>query len=499
MTLRRIQVGWLLFVVAACTSASPSTIPAATTAAPTDAPSATTPAPSAKASTASAATPPPEDITPQFVPDHGTFTGQVTSGSQTYPIVLWMDGCPHTQEVCGDIEYADPKHPEFTLCAPQLVFKGREGDRDVFEENPAYRADRCPPTTLKIGSAGGSGPLTLAVDAYTDVDAPPSGQGTVTQTSDQPPGDEPAPTLPAIDGLTGPLVSVDLGGPTTQYSAADSMRAYFPMQGGLSTVVPATGESDFMAGNDNVASTADPKAVTIIGDAIWITRGPSKTLERVDVTPEAAETPPIQLEHAPYALAADGSTLWVTSLDDSVVMAVDTKSGQVLATVDVPSPAGVAVGGGSIWVVEHAAGKLARIDPHTYKVTDEVSLGTAGDDPTCGMCAEDVVYAFDSAWTANNFGRSITRVDGHSLKATTIPTKHRVWSVAAHGHDLYGSQFEEIDGYIDRSVGGIVRIDPRTDKAKQLSAPGVLGVAALGDDLWLIVPARRSDFVLRYK
>jgi YVTN family beta-propeller protein len=422
----------------------------------------------------------------------------MSSATETYPVVLWMDGCGHTSEVCGDIEYADPKHPEFTLCAPQLVFMGRDGDRDVFDESPAYGADRCRPATLEIARVGSSKPLTLDVEAYTDSGAPPCCHGTLTQTSDQPPGVEPPPILPVIEGLTGPLSWADLGGPTTQYSAADANNAYFPIPGALARVALDTGQSDEMATNGDVASTADPNAVATVGDAIWITRGPTKTLERVDVTPEGAATPSIQLPDTPYALAADGATLWVTSLEDGVVMAVDTETGNVVATVDVPYPAGVAVGDGAVWVVEHADGKLARIDPTTARVTDEVVLGK-GDDPDCGMCAGQVIYAFGSAWTANDLGRSITRVDGRSLKATTFPTYNRVWSVAAYGRYIYGSEVENFDGYIDRSIGGLVRIDPRTGKVDQFPAPGVLGVAALGGYLWLIVPARRSDFVLSYK
>lgn len=493
--LERVGVAALVVVVAGCASAPPP---------PSDAPAAgpslaVTAAPSAQAA-GPTATPsgPPASIAPQVVPEHGTFAGQMSSAAGTYPVVLWMDGCGHTSEVCGDIEYADPKHPEFTLCAPQLVFMGRDGDRDVFDEKPAFGADRCVPATLEIAAAGSSEPLTLDVEAYTDSAAPPCCHGTLTQTSGQPPGDEPPPTLPAIEGLTGPLSSADLGGPTTQYSAADSINAYFPIQGALARVVLDTGQSDAIATNGDVASTADPHAVTTIGDAIWITRGPTKTLERVDATPEAAATPPIELPSTPYALAPDGARLWVTSLEDGVVMAVDTRTGQVVATVDVPSPAGVAVGNGSVWVVEHADGKLARIDPATVRVTDEVALGK-GDDPDCGLCADQVIYAFDSAWTANDLGRSITRVDGRSLKATTFPTYNRVWSVAAYGGYIYGSEVEIIDGYIDRTIGGLVRIDPRKGTVEQFPAPGVLGVAALGDYLWLIVPARRSDFVMSYR
>jgi len=489
----------LLLVVAACGSPAPSASPAANGGA---SPS-LAPAPSESAAVASATPTVAIPVGPQVVPDHGTFTGQVSGPTGTYPVVLWMDGCGHTAEVCGDIEYSDPKHPEFTYCAPQLVFTGWDGGKDVFRADPAYRADRCPQTTIKVGKVGSgdtSGTLTLALEVSGGPAGSPCCQGTLTQTSDQPPGDEPPPSLPAIDGLTGPLSTAGLGAPTNQYSAADSSKAYFPTLGELVSVVLDTGESDEMVSkNGDIASPSDPRAVTTIGDAIWVTRGPTKTLERVDVTPAAAATLPIQLPHTPYALAADGTTLWVTSLEDSVVMAVDTATYRVTATVDVPKPAGIAVGGGSVWVVEHADGKLARIDPRTAKVTGEVALGQAGDDPACGSCAEDVIYAFGSAWTANDLGRSITRVDGRTLKATTFPTANRVWSVAAYDGHIYGSQYEAVDGYIDRGVGGLVRIDPKKGTVDQLPAPGVRGVAALGHFLWLIAPGRRGDIVLSYK
>jgi hypothetical protein len=69
---------------------------------------------------------------------------------------------------------------------------------------------------------------------------------------------------------------------------------------------------------------------------------------------------------------------------------------------------------------------------------------------------------------------------------------------SATSKEIFGSQLEEVDGYVDRTQGGIVRVDPRTNRAVSLAAPGVLGVSALGDNLWLIVPGRRSDFVLSY-
>ncbi len=483
-----------MVVVAACSSAAPAPSGGSAGLGPSSVASATT----LPSSGVTVPTGPPTEIAPQVMPQHGMFTGRLTNATEAYPVVIWMDGCVHTREVCGDLELADPAHPEFTLCAPQLVFDGRDGDRDVFTENPAYRADACSLATVRIGAVASSSPLVIDVEVSSDDGSVPTLRGTLTQTSDQPPSDPPPPELPAIDGLKGPSITVDLGGPTTPYAAADATSAYFPVQGEVISISLKTGQTDEIASNRDVASTVDPKAVTTSGDAVWVTRVPSKTLERIDPSLVAAATPLIALPHAPYALAADGATLWVTSLEDSIVMAVDTSTGRVKATVQVPSPTAVAVGGGSVWVVEHADGKLARIDPVAARVTAEVPIGKGGLDPDCSMCAETVVYAFDSAWTADGVGRSITRVDHRSLKATTYPTANRVWSVAAYGGYVYGSQFEEVDGYIDRHTGGLVRIDPRTNRAEQLSAPGVLGVAALGDALWLIVPARRSDVVLSY-
>lgn len=433
---------------------------------------------------------------PQVVPQgSGTFEGHLASATETFPVLFWIDGCGHPDEICGTIKYADPKHPDFDRCAPLLLLLGQDGDADVFDQVPAYRPDACPRVPLRMARTG-TDPLTIEVTPYGDVAAAACCRGTMVQTSDTPPGADQAPRLSAIDGLAGPLTTSDLIGPVTPFSAADAGHAYFPAQGEVISVDLTTGESEELAYNRDYASIVDPASVAAVGDAIWEGRGPSKMLVRVDDSGTGSSIP---LSHPPYALAADGTTLWVTSLDDGVVMAVDTETGQVRTTIDLSSPTGVAVGGGSVWVLEARGNRLARIDPASAKVTAEVALGDADPDPACGMCAESVIYAFGSAWTANNFGRSITRVDGRTLKGTTIPTANRVWSVAAYGNEIYGSQFEEVDGYIDRSVGGLVRIDPETGKVAPLSAPGVLGVAALADRLWLIVPGRSSDLALTYR
>jgi len=488
MSSTSIRTGCLLaFLVVACTAspATPATTPGGTPA--------TTPAATSAPATLDVV------ASPQVVPQEGTFEGRLGNGSQTYEVRLWIDGCFHPAEVCGDIEYADPKHPDHTLCAPQLVFMGLQGDLDVFQEHPAYRPDECLPTTLKLGPGSDNDPATIDIEQFADTTGTPCCHGTLKQVSDRPPGDEPAPALPPIAGFDGPIYAVDLIYTTTQYAAGDGAYAYFPTQGEAIGVDVATGETQEIGSNRDVKE-ADPQALTMIGGRdLWAARAPSRTVAQLGTPTSGVGRQPIHLDHAPYALAADGTTLWVTSFDDSVVMRIDTKTSKVETTIDLPSPTGIAFGGGWVWVVEHRADKLARIDPTTGHVVEEIPLGDRGGDETCGMCVENVVYAFGSAWTADNLGRSISRIDGRSFGVTTIPTPHRVWSVTADDQEIFGSQFESVDGYVDRTSGGFVRIDPKTSKLRPVSAPGILGVVALGKDLWLIVPARRSDFVMSYR
>lgn len=482
--------GWLVaFVVVACNPASVS--PTQTPTPPPASASAPTAAPTSAAATLNVVS------SPQVMPQEGTFEGQLGDASQSYQVRIWIDGCPHTNEVCGDIEYTDPKHPESVLCAPQLVFQGIEGDRDVFLEHPAYRPGECQPTTLKIGR--GSDAATIDIAGYGDPDAAPCCHGTATKTSDLVPPEEPPPAMPPIAGFDGPIHAIDLIYTTTQYSAGDGTFAYFPNLGMVTGIDAETGETTDIGGNHDVKE-ADPQAVTLVGGRdLWAARTPSSTVAQLGTPTSAVGRQPIQLEHPPYALAADGTTLWVTSFDDSAVMRVDTTTSKVVATINVTHPTGVALGGGWVWVVEHRDDKLARIDPATNKLVDEIALGDRGDDDVCGMCVENVVYAFGSAWTADDFGRSISRVDGKAFAVTTIPTPLRVWSVTANDTEVFGSQMEGDGDWTDPTQGGFVRIDPKTNKPRSVSAPGTLGVAALGKDLWLIVPARRSDFVMSYR
>ena len=73
------------------------------------------------------------------------------------------------------------------------------------------------------------------------------------------------------------------------------------------------------------------------------------------------------------------------------IVRIDTRSGEVVATLEnVPTPGGIAVADAAVWVVNHRADMLSRIDPRTNTVVATVPLGGPGPDPVCSLCGSQV-------------------------------------------------------------------------------------------------------------
>jgi streptogramin lyase len=397
--------------------------------------------------------------------------------------------------VCGELEYFDPMQPEFVLCAPRLLYRGNEDGQFVFEEQPAYRADQCFPTTLRLRYVDDD---TLAVDQYGE-----PGKVCCTGEFDKVSDEAPPPTQPPADaslaGLDGPLSVTDLHGPTTQYVGVSDDAIWFPVNGAVHRIDPATGHIvATVAVGDADDGFGDPHAVTAVDDEVWVGVAADRAVARIDpATNTVVET--IPLDVIPYALALDGNDLWVTSFEDDAVVRVDTKSAVTAARLDAMEPTGVAVGGGSVWVAQHGEASLVRIDPATNAVAATIALGSTGDDPACGMCVENVVYAFDAVWTANNAGYSITRVDPATGAADEVELAHRAWAVAAGVDSIWASQFEPLDGgRFDTVEAGLARIDPSTHQVEQLALHGAVSVATGHGSVWAVVLGPRSDQVYRY-
>jgi streptogramin lyase len=432
---------------------------------------------------------------PNLSAPEGIWEGSLDDPQTSFEARLILSGCAALNEPCGEIEYMDPAQPTTVLCAPELIYHGTEGESFIFEERPAYRPNECFPTTLKMHYGED---YTLAVDQYVEPEVVCC-TGTFRLVSQ---GATPPSTLPAgasIDGLEGPLSVTDLHGPTTQYSASSADSMWFPVPGAVHRLDPNTGEiTSTISVGDPKSDFEDPHGVAAEGDTIWVAQLGARSVVRIDPdTEQIVQT--VDLDVAPYALALDGTDLWLSSFHDNAVVRVDTLLGEATTRIDVDFPTGIATGGGAVWVVGHRSDSLMRIDPAAGEIVATIKLGESGDSPTCGMCVENVVLAFGSAWTANNTGRSITRVDAATNEAVEIPVESRVWAVAAAGEAIWASQFEELDEmHIDLEAGGLAELDPATNAVTQFDLPGTLGVASGHDSLWPVALGRRSDLVYRY-
>ncbi len=432
-----------LVVLAGCSAAPApppvgpaSALPTATTTAEPTATATQSPSPSEQPSASAAEQAP-----------NGTWQGELGDDTATFPVFLQFADCVAIGEVCGEIEYSDPQRPELVFCAPTLTFQGFEDGRSVFVEGPGYRPMECFPSTLKFAFTDAT---TMEVEQYGD-DGPAFGHGELHQLTADVPEPTAVPPLAAIEGLGSAKFALDLGGWTTQYASGSESRAYFPVPGRVVDVDLASGAATDLASYDNPTAADDPHSVWWDDDGLWVARAEDRTLELLDAAGQSVQS--VDLDQAPYAMTVDGDTVWVTSFFDSMVMRVNATSGEVEATIEVENPTGIAVGGGSVWVIEHRLNNLLRIDSQANEVADTISLGEGGEDPVCGMCVENVIFAHGSVWTANNWGRSVSRIDPDTLEVTTIPTEHRAWAVTAGDDAIWASQMRRRQRS-DRSFAG---------------------------------------------
>lgn len=470
----------LVLGLAACAPATPPTAEPATVAPTTGATAEDTAAATAAASLS------------------GAWDGALVDPSGSYPVHLVLDRCSTVGAACGEMEYLDPGGADTVLCASELTLTATAGDQFSFSERYVYRGWLCLPSTFGMTHSANGG---LAVEQFVQPEVVCC-RGTFEVAA----GAAAAPEIPASLGVLGQATSAAaLGGATTQYPTAGAGSLWFPLEdlGAVARVDPATGAVTALIPTGDPGSLpgmkSDPHAV-VAGDAgIWVAQAAGHTIGRIDPATNVV-TDTIALPITPYALALDGTTLWATSFEDDRVVRVDLASGKVAAEISVSKPTGIAIGLGGVWVVRHRDDVLVRIDPETDTVVAEIGLGNRGPSEVCGMCVENVVIADGSVWTANNEGRSVSRINAKTNKVTkTIDLPLRPWSVTAGGGQIWASQFEaRPDGsFGDQSTWGVARIDPATNEAASLGLPGALSVFWAGDALWVVSPWRRGDVVIR--
>jgi hypothetical protein len=221
--------------------------------------------------------------------------------------------------------------------------------------------------------------------------------------------------------------------------------------------------------------------LTTAGGSLWATvpadasgRG---TLFRLDPASGAVRAR-VAIPGDAVSLAPGFGSVWL-AVDPSGaapgrLVRVDAASGRVQATIDLATPAQVAVGGGAVWVTDTARGELTRVDPSRDVVAGTVAVPGA----SAVAVAGDLVYVAEPRTVAVVDAvllREVTNIIGFAPGAipdALVASGTRLWAIS--------------------SRAGIVwqQVDPRTQQLGPATplADTITGAAPAPDGaLWLAV------------
>lgn len=195
----------------------------------------------------------------------------------------------------------------------------------------------------------------------------------------------------------------------------------------------------------------------------------------------ALDAEPIVVGGAPWGIAVDGATVWVSDSSRATLFALDADTGRVrreLATgAPDPRDAGIAVAGGRLWVA-NLGGSVGVLDAVSGAPIGRVAVGPG--EPAA------VAVTPGSAWVPlHGPGGGLARIDV-DLRAEAVPIElaDSGFAVAATGDTVW------VAG-LDR---GLFALDTQTGEVRrEVDLPGApRGVAVAVGDVWVTLRDRRE-------
>ncbi|MGI8608442.1 MAG: Vgb family protein [Candidatus Dormibacteria bacterium] len=188
-----------------------------------------------------------------------------------------------------------------------------------------------------------------------------------------------------------------------------------------------------------------PSAVLFAAGSLWVTRDEELVLLRIDpATRRVTQTIPLHI--SPFAMGAGPDSIWVTDYENGAVAHVDTRTNKLVGVIRglAAGPAGVAVSGGSAWVVNRSQEGITRIDVASNQVQLFLPLGRG---PLAVTATSDAIYVKEE------IDGDIVRIDpvtnGIVARIPVGPKEGRdgVDSIALDGPSLWvtGMHLQRID------------------------------------------------------
>jgi serine/threonine-protein kinase len=176
----------------------------------------------------------------------------------------------------------------------------------------------------------------------------------------------------------------------------------------------------------------------------------------------------VKVGTAPFGVARDESSVWVSNQGSGTISRIDPESHKVVSTRrGVPNAFEIASGLGSLWVTDQKQ-TLFRLDPAGGAPTRiHVEGGAFG-----------VTVGFGSVWVTNDRADTVTRLDVNGKVLATIPT----------GHLPHGLTASDGAIWIAGDTGSVTRVDPATNTRVatiQVPTGSAFQVAGEAGSIWV--------------
>jgi DNA-binding SARP family transcriptional activator/ABC-type branched-subunit amino acid transport system substrate-binding protein len=160
-----------------------------------------------------------------------------------------------------------------------------------------------------------------------------------------------------------------------------------------------TGAPDMVPGGNWIV--ARPGAVWAIGPGSALSRLDPRTGDLVATVPGVTA----------LAIAADAAGVWAVGYESEIVR-IDARTNRLARRIPLAAGgvAGIALGGGSVWVADPVDGTVWRIEPGPPAVTRTFTVGVG---------VTGVAYGHGALWAVNFFERTVSRIDPGTNRVTS--------------------------------------------------------------------------------
>lgn len=223
--------------------------------------------------------------------------------------------------------------------------------------------------------------------------------------------------------------------------------------------------------------------LAVDGQGVWATnRGRVERWSRQGKLAEVALTAPCG------AMAVASGALWVADCKDRTLNRIDLRTARPIAAIPtgIANPKGelnVVAGAGSIWVPSDEAGKIARIDPASNRVTASIQV-----DPGTYYLA----FGMGALWAVSSKTQALQQIDPRTNMVVGRTGLGRQPGFLVAGEGAVWIQ--------EQGDGTVARVDPETGKVSgrvKVAANLLYGdIDAGGGAIWLRTTADQTIVVI---